>query len=164
MDKNTGTLVAHRSIRSVLPQLLFGLAVVGIFYWYIEHPHYSGLKVVIGGYETHLPIWPLLLAVLLVRPLLMILDCRHQISQHHIRSESGRCSFKREAIEVPFESLKGVKVDQTVWERLLGVGTVVAWTGIPGSPDVKMHGIGSPHRLAKFLAAKIDQLKMKQHA
>jgi uncharacterized membrane protein YdbT with pleckstrin-like domain len=155
----------HRSIRSLAPQVLTAFALAGITYLIIDRGYPSSLRLPIGSLgEIALPVWALVLLVFIARPLAFMFDCKYRISEHHVRCEWGRLSLKREEVEIAFENLKGVKMEQGLLERLLNVGSIIGWTGFPEEPDLVMHGIADPKSVLKLIGGRVDKAKLEQRS
>ncbi len=161
-------ITIHRSWRSVLPALLvffaFSIFSVIISQSQPELVFRSKFEFLNTTFLISMPILGLICAVLLVRPLFLMYDCYHEIGCHHIRSTEGRCSFRKSVIEISFEDLRGVRVQQNLLERFLGVGTILVGTSITDRPQVHFHGVGEPAQYARTIMHQIDDSHKKTNS
>lgn len=151
----------HRAFRSCLPALLLALIISSLVFFL---SHFFGifgaeLEFAIGdtSYNLTLPLFLLFSLVLIARPLLLLLDCHHDIKCHHLLSVNGIFSINKEQVEIPFEDIMGVRISQSLLDRLLNIGTILAWTAVADRPEIVMHGIGNPQYFAKLIQNKIDE-------
>lgn len=153
----------RRSLRSLLPEILLAL-VASLACWLVIDRHFgSPIQFTLSAFgPIEVPLWPLVLILFGVRPLMYVFDCRHCISEHHVRSEWGRLSLNRDELEIAFENLKGVRMHQNFFERFLDVGSIVGWTGFPERPDLVMRGIKHPRAVLHLIGARVDQAKLKE--
>lgn len=155
----------HRSWRSVLPGLLLfivvSIASVPISNEYPILLLDFDLSLFGLPYRVSMPILGLISAVLLARPLFLMYDCYHQVRCHHLRTISGRCSLRKNSVEIAYEDLRGVRVQQSLLERILGVGTIMIGTSITDQPKVRLHGIGNPSFYANIIMEFMDRTHFK---
>lgn len=111
-------------------------------------------------YEFVFPIASLLMAVLLARPLFLMYDTSHEIRCHHVRSTSGRCSLAKKTIEIPFEDLLGVRVQQNLLERILHVGTIAVGTASTNHIEINMKGVFNPQKYASMVSKEVDRSRI----
>lgn len=109
-----------------------------------------------------LPLFLLLFLFLAVRPVILLYDERCDISANHIRHTAGLFSLKRRDIAIPFEDLRGVKVEQKLIDRLLGVGQLIAWTHAASNPEIRMPGIKHPRKTAALISTRIDEALLRR--
>lgn len=147
----------HRSWRSVAFALAVGIGLTALVLWSTVQLSLFGPSLSIGSSNVVLPVFLLIGLVLISRPLLLMWDCKHEITCHHVRSTQGRCSLKRQFVEIPFEEILGVRASQTFLERLFGVGAVLIWTASAEHPDLIMKGIRDPEHYARVIGAKLDR-------
>lgn len=119
------------------------------------------LPAVLGSGQIRLTLFPLLVLVLGLRPLMLRRDAVFEIGCHHLRGETGRISLRRHSIEVPFEDIRGVRVSQTLFQRLIGVGDVILWTAFSELPEVSLRSISGPHRIAREISHRLDEARQR---
>lgn len=150
----------HRSWRSVLPQLIFAFIGAGLVAY--VSAYYNVFALEIPNLHLKLPLFLLVLGVLSIRPLFLMYDCRHLVGQHHLYSTFGLMSWRRNSTEIPFEDIVGVRVYQTIFQRILGVGDIGVWTATGDRPEVTMKGIFRPDKAMKLIRERVDQAIMER--
>ncbi len=152
------------SWRCNLPELIVGLTIVIIVATKTYGTAYYGLSLsaeLLGtDQDILLPLHLLLLAVVIARPLFWHFDSKHVLGSHHIYSITGRCSLKKERIELSFEDILGVRSNQTIIERILGVGSILVWTASSENPEITMRGIANPEDVVQQIRMTMDQSKI----
>lgn len=146
----------HRSWRSVIPQLLFAFVATSSVLWASIRYDLVGPELPIGSISLLLPVALLVGLVTFARPLLLLLDCKHELGEHHLYSIKGRCSLRREYVEIPFDEMLGVRSRQTLLERILGTGSILIWTASADHADLILDGIADPERHSQMIGARID--------
>ncbi len=116
----------------------------------------------LGGGAFRLTLFPLLALVFCLRPLILWRDSYHEIGCHHLRGESGRISFRKQSVEVPFEDIRGVRVVQTLFQRIINVGDVIVWTAFSELPEVSLRCVSSPKRVASEISRHLDKARMSR--
>lgn len=109
-----------------------------------------------------LPLFLLTGGVIGIRPVVKWLDTAYEISEHHVRAVWGRVSLKRRQEEIPFETIRGVRVEQHLIERFLNCGSIVIWTSFVEHPDIIMKGVAKPSFYAKILHDRIDNMQVER--
>ena len=143
----------------MIPYVLLVFAVAYLIYSFTSRSDAYGLEIPVGFLgiaELTLPVWLLFLIVGLARPLMLMRDSCHYMSDHHLRSTTGMMSLRREQVNIPFEDILGVRVSQGILERIFNTGTILVWTAFADRPEVKMKGIFRPQHYADMLSARID--------
>ena len=152
----------HRSILSVFPGLITGIFISAVLFELgSQSETFFGftLSVPIGGVDTDiaLPVALLILLVTISRPLLLMLDERHELRCQRLRSITGICSLKKEEVEIPYVDILGVRTSETLIDRLLGIGTVIAWTSVGNRPEIKMEGVRHPEQVVDMVGLRIQE-------
>ena len=151
----------HRSWRSILVSLVVAVLVTGLVMWGSLKLSHLGLQLPLGRSKIFLPVYLLVGLILFSRPLLLMFDCTHEISCHHVRSTQGRCSLRRQFVEISFEEILGVRASQSIIERFLGVGSILVWTASAEHPDLVIKGIKDPEYYARFIGGRLDDAMIK---
>ncbi len=151
----------HRSWRSVLPQIVLAI-VIGLvvfvissdtgFCWVTVDFSSLGLG---GPFTLHLA--PLIVAVLIARPIFLMKDCRHELRCTELRSIHGRVSFRQTRIDITFQDILGARVSQSIPDRLLNVGDIIVWTASAARPEIVMRGIGNPNHYCGLIVHRIRE-------
>lgn len=143
------------SWRFVVPRLIFVsfliLIIVGLSFVYSTIDSESLFSLTLA-----LPLFFLLFVIFMARPVILLFDCKHEVSFHHVRSTQGICSLKKQFIEIPYEDMLGVRSSQTIMERVLDIGSIIVWTASAEVPDLIMKGIREPEKYTRLIGRKID--------
>ena len=151
----------RRSARSVAIHIILALC-VGIFGLYLSvTTSFFNAEINFASGTVQLPLFLLLFLFFGLRPFILLYDQYCEISEHHIRYSSGLFSLRRKDISIPFEDLRGVRVDQRLLDRILGVGILIAWTHAASDPEIKVLGIKHPRKLAALVTKRIDEAILK---
>ena len=141
------------------PRIIAGIILATVRSWIL----YSGIEGIgapadFTGEQGTLffPFVVLIVLVLFIRPLLVLFDSIHVIGAHHIYSINGRCSLVRQRVEIPYEDMRGIRIEQGLVGRIIDIGTLIIWTAEADVPAVKMHGIGKPQEIAEEIRQRID--------
>ena len=150
-----------RSWRSLWPQMFGACVVSALVAWLSLRYSFFSLKMRLpledGPMIVELPLFLLVFAVLIIRPILLRYNDLYELGEHHVYTISGRVSLRRERYEIPFEDLKGVRVRQSILQRLLNVGDIILWTALADKPEVVMHGLKNPEIPLKEMRSRIDK-------
>lgn len=159
------TIYIHRAFRTVLPPLVIGLVLAWLIQYLPSKPLGVHLSLnEIDGDSMFFPLSMLIIVLAVVRSISVWFDSSYCISPHHIYETTGRCSLKRQHVELAFEDVRGVRSEQSLLQRLLGVGAVVVWTASANAPAVIMRGIYQPDRIVSLIQARLDRRHMNEKA
>ena len=107
-----------------------------------------------------IPLIPLLGAVVLARSVIRCLDSSLEVTPHHVRYVSGRCSLKKKTVEFAYEDILEVEVDQNVVDRLLNLGTISFGTAMRSQPEAVISGLSDPQGKAGIIARRVDNARL----
>lgn len=154
------------SWRSQFINLLgFFISAIGAIWVSSEIPNY----VVIAGdlfstsstrYVLHLPLLVFVPGFFLVKILIQIYDAKYIIDEDGIEAQIGKMSFSFTQPRIRWEDIRGVKPEQTIWERLLDIGTVEVGSAMTQEAEIVMKGVASPRSIQLL----IEQERAKRHA
>ena len=147
----------RRSWRRILPWIILIIAFGWFAVWATAQDPDSVMFFRLTE-DTLLPVprYFLLWLVLTIRPAVLMLDARYEIGHHHIRAVTGRLSLHRHSVEIAYEDLLTVEVDQSILDRILFVGDVIAGSAMSDSPRIVMEAVGSPDYYAAQIDHRID--------
>lgn len=74
---------------------------------------------------------------------------RYRVTEQFVEARYG--IFSREAPTIYFAHVRSTTVEQALWERLVGVGTVRVGTGATDEHEVNLYHVASPQRLEREL-------------
>jgi membrane protein YdbS with pleckstrin-like domain len=115
--------------------------------------------------EGHIP-WQLTVAlvvigiILLIVPILIVKRTRYRITNYRIDFERGWLSTSIDTIEL--WHVEHIKFQQSLFERMLDVGTVEVISHDPTIPNLFMRGIPHARQLFQTLEQRIIAVKRQQ--
>lgn len=154
-------LIVRRSMRSLVPHIILAIAVVLVsLVVTVEYPGSVHVLSIGDDWLVPLPLGLLLCAVVVIRPIFLMYDSRLELNCHHLHWHSGRMSLRNRNVNYTFEDLLGVEVDQTIIDRLLGVGALKVGTAVVDKRSIVLQGVSNPTRWAEVIAARIDAARI----
>lgn len=86
---------------------------------------------------------------------------RYEVTQTYVLARYGIVS--RETPKISFANVRSTRVEQALWERILGVGTVRVGTGATDGHEVNLHHVANPPRLEKELQRRCQSFVSRPH-
>lgn len=157
-------IVIYRSIRSRLLALLavFALTAASIYLssryaWamqYIEVGAWLGVSL-----QLPLPLFGIVPLALLAQVVHSLLDYRYILCEDYVLGVEGLLSLKRRSIRINYVHIRGMEIDESLWQQLLRVGdlTILATTLDQGEHEVTMRGIAQPRRIKDLIQARVHE-------
>ncbi len=145
----------------LFPLLGFGvlciLAVVGSKYltWTII----AGELLSIGSttYYLHLPLLALLPGFFLGKILIYIYDSKYIIDERGVEAQVGLVSLNLRQPRLRYEDIRGVEPNQTILERILGIGSVLIGSAMTQDVEIVMEGVANPRAIQLLLQGERDK-------
>lgn len=114
---------------------------------------------------SHAPLWlnlslELIGIILLIIPILIVKRTRYRITNYRIDFERGWLSTSIDTIEL--WHVEHIKFQQSLFERMLDVGTVQIISHDPTTPILSMRGIPHARQLFTTLEQRIIAVKRQQ--
>lgn len=79
-----------------------------------------------------------------------------EIRPHHVKLVTGRLSSHKKQVEVPFDSIFFVEVDQGMVDRMLNFGTLSVGRKQGQGAEIRMSGVSSPYEVSEILKTRIS--------
>lgn len=98
---------------------------------------------------------------LFFKSLIVINDGHHELGNKHLRAVSGRFSGQRKQVEVPYENILFVEVNQSFFERLMGVGTILVGRNTQTKAEIVMPGVNQPYFFTEIIKDRIERARQK---
>jgi hypothetical protein len=155
----SSTFRIRRSWRSLWLNVVFFYFFLGLSLLTITNP---SLGVPLGGVGINMPIFLLLALVVIARPFGLMHDTAHIISPHHVRSTTGIISPHQRIIEIAYEDLLGVRVDQTIAGRILNFGDILIGAAESSEQEIVMRGVRDPMKYVAAIGARIDKARVER--
>lgn len=111
-------------------------------------------------YVLNLPILALVPGFFLVKVLINIYDAKYIIDDAGIEAQIGKMSLNFSQPRIRWEDIRGVKPEQTIWERILDIGTVSVGSAMTQETEIVMKGVASPRSIQLL----IEHERAKRHA
>ncbi len=111
-------------------------------------------------YVLNLPILTLVPGFFLVKVLIHIYDAKYIIDDAGIEAQIGKMSLNFSQPRIRWEDIRGVKPEQTIWERILDIGTVSVGSAMTQETEIVMKGVASPRSIQLL----IEHERAKRHA
>ena len=86
---------------------------------------------------------------------------RYEVTKTYVLARYG--IFTRETPKITFAHVRSTRVEQALWERILGVGTVRVGTGATDGHEVTLYHVADPPRLEKELQRCYQPLVSRPH-
>lgn len=145
----------------LFPLIGFGIlciiAVVGSRYlsWTII----AGELVTIGEktYYLHLPLLALLPGFFLGKILIYIYDSKYIIDERGVEAQVGLVSLNLRQPRLRYEDIRGVEPNQTILERILGIGSVLIGSAMTQDVEIVMEGVANPRAIQLLLQGERDK-------
>lgn len=144
---------------------LCGLAIVGSHY--IPALVIAGSLFKIGGttYYLYLPLLILLPAMMLSKVLINVYDAKYIIDDAGVEAQVGLVSLNLRQPRLRWEDIRGVEPNQSIWERLLGIGTVLVGGAATDDVEILMRGVANPRAIQLLIGEeRAERLRQLQTA
>ncbi len=98
-------------------------------------------------YMLHLPLFALLPAFLLGKILIYIYDSKYIIDEGGVEAQIGLVSLSLRQPRLRYEDIRGVEPNQTILERILGIGSVLIGSAMTQDVEIVMEGVADPRAI-----------------
>lgn len=108
-------------------------------------------------YFLHLPLLSLPAGAMLAKILIHIYDAKYIIDEHGVEAQIGLVSLNLRQPRLRWEDIRGVEPNQTIWERILGIGTVLVGSAMTQEVEVQMSGVANPRAIQLLIGGERDR-------
>lgn len=112
-------------------------------------------------FYLYLPILTLVPGAVLGKILINMYDAKYIIDDHGVEAQIGLVSFNLRQPKLRWEDIRGVEPNQTIWERLFGIGSVLIGSAMTQDVEVVMGGVANPRAIQLLICSERDR-KLKQ--
>jgi hypothetical protein len=112
-------------------------------------------------YFLHLPLLSLFPGAMLGKILINIYDAKYIIDERGVEAQIGLVSLQLRQPRLRWEDIRGVEPTQTIWERLLGIGTVLVGSAMTQDVEIVMGGVANPRAIQLLIGGERDR-RLKQ--
>ena len=109
----------------------------------------------------YFPFWILLPAFTVLRILYSMYNVKFTIDHRGVQAQVGLVSLSLRQPLLRWEDIRGVEPVQTLWERLLGIGTIEIGSAMTDHPEVEMHRVSHPHAIISLINRERDLHKKR---
>ena len=140
-----GEIVLYRHFLSLgLEIILFVVVSIAALYYTIKYPEFIQY-VDIGIFTFPIPLFllpPIVLAAYIIHGLY---NYKYIISDDYVLDYEGVLSFKMRETRVEYEHVRGIEVDKTLYQRMLGLGDIKIGSAMKNDVEVMLKGIYDPN-------------------
>ena len=108
-------------------------------------------------YYLHLPVLILFPGFVLGKILINIYDAKYIIDERGVEAQIGLVSLNLRQPRLRWEDIRGVEPNQTIWERLLGIGSVLVGSAMTQDVEIVMSGVANPRAIQLLIGAERDR-------
>ncbi len=108
-------------------------------------------------YVLDLPLLIFLPGFMLGRILLYIYDSKYIIDERGVEAQIGLVSMHLRQPRLRWEDIRGVEPNQTLWERILGIGSVLVGSAMTNEVEIVMEGVANPRAIQLLIGGERDR-------
>ena len=86
-----------------------------------------------------------------------IYDSKFIIDERGVEAQVGLVSLNLRQPRLRWEDIRGVEPNQTLWERILGIGSVLVGSAMTNEVEIVMEGVGNPRSVQLLIGAERDK-------
>ncbi len=126
---------------------------------YIPYVVIPGKLVSLFGVHVilYLPVLILLPGFMLGRILMNIYDAKYIIDDGGVEAQIGLVSFNLRQPRLRWEDIRGSEPQQTIWERILGIGSVLIGSAMTQDVEIVMSGVANPRAIQLLIQGERDR-------
>ncbi len=99
----------------------------------------------------HLPLLALVPAFVLSKILINVYDAKYIIDEMGVEAQVGLVSLSLRQPRLRYEDIRGVEPNQTIVERLLGIGSLLIGSAMTQDVEIVMEGIANPRAVQRLI-------------
>ncbi|MCO6430426.1 MAG: PH domain-containing protein [Deltaproteobacteria bacterium] len=157
MRKDNANIIYHTSFLHFLPLLIAALA-AAVFAFYASFEwKWSVQWAEIGGYTVPLPLFGLPAIVLMVMLICRKYNEKLILTPEYVLFIEGIIRWKQESVRMDYASIKEVTIEETILQRLLGLGDVCCLTAAASAAHktATMPGVRSPRKIKDLIMERV---------
>ena len=108
-------------------------------------------------YWLHLPVVILAPGFMLGKVLIYMYDAKYMIDDNGVEAQVGLASMSLRQPRLRYEDIRGVEPNQTIWERILGIGSVLVGSAMTGDVEIVMEGVPNPRAIQVLINKERDR-------
>jgi len=131
----------------------------------VKGSHYFPWTVIAGKlfgvgetmYYLHLPLLSLMPGLMLGKILIYMYDSKYIIDERGVEAQIGLVSLSLRQPRLRYEDIRGVEPNQTIWERILGIGSVLIGSAMTQDVEIVMEGVANPRAIQLLIGGERDR-------
>lgn len=108
-------------------------------------------------YKLHLPLFVLAPGFLLGKILIYMYDSKYIIDERGVEAQIGLVSMNLRQPRLRYEDIRGVEPNQTILERIFGIGSVLIGSAMTQDVEIVMEGVANPRAIQLLIGAERDK-------
>lgn len=116
------------------------LFVIGDTVWYLSLP----LPILIPGF-------------VLGKILLYMYNSKFIVDERGVEAQIGLVSLNLRQPRLRYEDIRGIEPQQTLWERILGIGSVLIGSAMTQDVEITMAGVPNPRAIQLLISGERDR-------
>lgn len=108
-------------------------------------------------FYLYLPILTLLPGAMLGKILINMYDAKYIIDEQGVEAQIGLVSMNLRQPKLRWEDIRGVEPNQTIWERLFGIGSVLIGSAMTQDVEIVMSGVANPRAIQLLIGGERDR-------
>lgn len=108
-------------------------------------------------YKLHLPLFVLAPGFFLGKILIYMYDSKYIIDERGVEAQIGLVSMNLRQPRLRFEDIRGVEPNQTILERIFGIGSVLIGSAMTQDVEIVMEGVANPRAIQLLIGAERDK-------
>ena len=108
-------------------------------------------------FYLYLPLLSLMPGFVLGKILIYIYDSKYIIDERGVEAQIGLVSLSLRQPRLRYEDIRGVEPNQTIWERILGIGSVLIGSAMTQDVEIVMEGVANPRAIQLLIGGERDR-------
>jgi len=107
--------------------------------------------------QLSLPYLILIPGALLGKVLWVIYNSKYIVDERGVEAQVGLVSLNLRQPRLRYEDIRGVEPNQTIIERILGIGTVLIGSAMTSEVEIAMRGVANPRAIQLLIQGERDR-------
>lgn len=108
--------------------------------------------------------WPIFFpGFVLGKVLLYIYNSKYIIDERGVEAQIGLVSLNLRQPRLRYEDIRGIEPQQTLWERILGIGSVLIGSAMTQDVEIVMTGVSNPRAIQLLISGERDKRLKRIH-
>ena len=91
-------------------------------------------------------------------------DSKYIIDERGVEAQMGLVSLNLRQPRLRYEDIRGVEPTQTIFERLLGIGSVLIGSAMTKDIEIAMRGVANPRAIQLLIGGERDKRRLELKA